>query len=194
MKSLQERFVDTAFKNFNKLAVIDTATKKNYTYKQILVGSVLLSKQIRELCDASIIGIMIPVSAGAIIAKLAALMAGKTPAMINYSTVALQNCEYARKRCGIKLILTSRALLERLKIDATDDMIMMEDIIESIRLYEKVYELVRIKSAIKRIHLSEEDENAVILFTSGSEKDPKVKLNKSKRFVSKRPQSCSANS
>lgn len=174
MKSLQERFVETALKSFNKLAIIDTATKKNYTYKQILVGSVLLSKQIRELCDASIIGIMIPVSAGAVIAKMATLMAGKTPAMINYSTGALQNCEYARMRCGIKLILTSRALLQRLNIEATDDMIMMEDIIESIRLYEKVYELVRIKSAIKRIHLSEEDENAVILFTSGSEKEPKV--------------------
>lgn len=174
MKSLQERFIETALNNLSKLAIIDTATQKNYTYKQILIGSLLLSKQIRELCSAPMIGIMIPVSAGAIVAKLATLMSGKTPAMINYSTGALDNCEYARKKCDINLILTSRALLKKLNIAPTDDMVMMEDIIESVTLYEKVYELVRIKSAIKRTYCSNEDENAVVLFTSGSEKDPKV--------------------
>ncbi len=171
---LHHRFIETALKNLNQTAVIDISRNAQFSYKQILAGALLLSKQIKELTDEKHVGVMIPVSAGAIIAKLAVLMAGKTPAMINYSTGALQNCEYARKKCGIKFFITSSTLLKKLELNADDDMVMMEDIMASIGVFSKLIEVLTLKNARKRVHNGSDDENAVLLFTSGSEKDPKI--------------------
>jgi len=57
-------------------------------------------------------------------------------------------------------------------------MIFLEDIAKSLSLLDKLPALLRsklsLKSILKSVHQGSEEETAVILFTSGSEKEPKA--------------------
>ena len=75
------------------------------------------------------IGIMVPTSAGCMLSVLGVLMAGKVPVMINYSTGAANNAEYAQKKCGFKTIITSKALLEKIGCRFVPGMIFIEDLV-----------------------------------------------------------------
>ncbi|MEZ4997232.1 MAG: hypothetical protein R2758_07160 [Bacteroidales bacterium] len=55
---------------------------------------------------------MIPTSAGAALATAGALLSGRVPVMINYSTGAETNVRYAQKKCRFTTVITSRSLLE----------------------------------------------------------------------------------
>ena len=117
--SLVEQFVRTAKAHERKLAVIDRATGQRVTYRDTLLRSLILSHAFRRY-EPGMIGVMIPTSGGAIYSVIAALMSGRTPVMINYSTGAAQNCEMAQRRLAFRTIITSRALLEKIKCPAVD--------------------------------------------------------------------------
>jgi acyl-[acyl-carrier-protein]-phospholipid O-acyltransferase/long-chain-fatty-acid--[acyl-carrier-protein] ligase len=105
-------------------------------------------------------------------------MSGRTPVMVNYATGAAQNCAIAQRRLGFKTIITSRALLEKIKCPVVEGMIFIEDLAANVSSAGKVAGLLRASLPADRIcrsvHAGTLDETAVILFTSGSERDPKV--------------------
>lgn len=128
---LHHEFVKTAKKFSKKMAIIDKTTDKNVAYSKALIASIILAKKFKKY-DERYIGVMIPTSAGCFLTNLGILMAGKVPAMINYSTGAAENCEYAQNKCGFKTIITSRALLEKINCRMVDGMICIEDIMKEI--------------------------------------------------------------
>ncbi|MDH3259104.1 MAG: AMP-binding protein, partial [Deltaproteobacteria bacterium] len=174
---LHQHFVRTA-KNFrNKVAFIDRNTNRKITYSKALIASLILARRFRKYRDGCI-GIMIPTSAGCALSIIASLMSGKTPVMINYSTGADRNAIYAQKKCGFSTIIASRALLEKIHCPPVDGMVFIEDIMDGLGRTEKL--AAAAKSTLpavllqKMMHAGNEKDNAVILFTSGSEKDPKT--------------------
>jgi len=175
--SLIEQFVRTAKVHAAKLAIIDRATGHRVTYKMALLRSLILSRKL-EAYEPGFIGVMIPNSAGAMLTVIAALMSGRTPVMINYATVAPQNCRMAQRRLAFRTIITSRALLEKIKCPLVEGMVFIEDLAASVSGASKVAGLLRASLSADRIcraiHAGTPDENAVVLFTSGSERDPKV--------------------
>jgi acyl-[acyl-carrier-protein]-phospholipid O-acyltransferase/long-chain-fatty-acid--[acyl-carrier-protein] ligase len=166
-----------AKKHAKKLAVIDKTTEKNVTYSRALIGALILSSKFKKY-DKGFIGIMIPTSAGCALATVGALMSGRIPVMINYSTRAEESAKYAQKKCKFKTIIASRALLEKINCPVIDGMIMIEDIMESVTTGEKLKAALKTKLPVnmilKSIHKGDENDTAAILFTSGSEKDPKA--------------------
>jgi len=160
-----------------KLAVIDKTTGKNITYSRALIGALILSSKFKKY-DKGFIGIMIPTSAGCALATVGALMSGRIPVMINYSTRAEENAKYAQKKCRFRTIITSKALLEKINCPVIDGMIMIEDIMESVTTGEKLKAALKtrlpVNMILKCIHKGDENDTAAILFTSGSEKDPKA--------------------
>jgi acyl-[acyl-carrier-protein]-phospholipid O-acyltransferase/long-chain-fatty-acid--[acyl-carrier-protein] ligase len=166
-----------AKKHAKKLAVIDKTTEKNVTYSRALIGALILSSKFKEY-DKGFIGIMIPTSAGCALATVGALMSGRIPVMINYSSRAEESAKYAQKKCKFKTIITSKALLEKINCPVIDGMIMIEDIMESVTTGEKLKAALKTKLPVnmilKSIHKGDENDTAAILFTSGSEKDPKA--------------------
>jgi acyl-[acyl-carrier-protein]-phospholipid O-acyltransferase/long-chain-fatty-acid--[acyl-carrier-protein] ligase len=175
--SLTEQFVRTAKVHAAKLAIIDRATGHRVTYKMALLRSLILAKKLEEY-EPGVIGVMIPNSAGAMLTIIAALMSGRTPVMINYATGAAQNCRMAQCRLAFKTIIASRALVEKLKCPLVEGMVFIEDIAARVSGANKVAGLLRASLPADRIcriiHAGTPDENAVILFTSGSERDPKA--------------------
>jgi len=121
---------------------------------------------------------MIPTSAGCALSILGTLMSGKTPVMINYSTGAANNALYAQQKCNFKTIITSKALLDKISCPVIDGMVFIEDIMDSISVREKLRAALIAKLPVplilKILHGGQKDDNLVILFTSGSEKDPKA--------------------
>jgi acyl-[acyl-carrier-protein]-phospholipid O-acyltransferase / long-chain-fatty-acid--[acyl-carrier-protein] ligase len=174
---LHQQFVKIAKKNGKKMAIIDRTTEKRITYSKALIASLILAKKYSKFRDGYI-GLMIPNSAGSYLSILGILMAGKVPIMINYSTGAASNCEYAQKKCSFKTIVTSRKLLEKIGCRLVPGMIFIEDIMAQVSGKDKISAALKTqlptKLLLKAIHGGEMDDNMVILFTSGSEKDPKA--------------------
>lgn len=174
---MHHAFIKTAKKFGKKVAIVDRTTNSRVPYSKALIASLILAKKIKAH-EEKYIGIMVPTTAGCMLATLGTLMAGKIPVMINYSTGAENNCRYAQNKIGFKTILTSGALLEKINCPLVEGMICLEDIMKGITTGDKLG--AALKSIlppgliIKSLPPADIDDTLVILFTSGSEKDPKA--------------------
>ena len=174
---LHQQFVRMAKKHAGKLAIIDKTTGKSVTYSRALIGALILCSKFKKY-EKGFIGIMIPTSAGCALATVGALMSGRIPVMINYSTGAETNAKYAQTKCRFKTIITSKALLEKINCPLIEGMVLIEDIMESVSTGDKLKAALKTKLPVNMIlngiHKGDENDTAAILFTSGSEKDPKA--------------------
>ena len=174
---LQHRFIDSAISNPDKIAFIDRSTERDISYSQALLASLILARRFGKL-ERGRIGIMLPTSSGGGLAIIGAVMAGRTPVMINYSTGAEKNCRYAQDSCDFRIIITTKALLEKTGCAHLPEMVFIEDILSSLGKFEKATAFLKSKlprPLLKRlVGKPNLDLPAVILFTSGSEKEPKV--------------------
>ena len=174
---LHQKFIQVAKQNSKKIAVYDQATGKEISYERMLIASLILSKKFSNY-KGKYLGIMVPTSAGCMLSILGTLMCGKIPVMINYATGAAENCVYAQEKCSFKTIITSKKLLEKINVKPVEGMIFLEDIMASLSLLNKLPALIKSKFSAKVIrsfvHNGPENEVSIILFTSGSEKEPKA--------------------
>ena len=174
---LHHRFIDIAKQQGEKMAILDRAAGREVTYSRALIAALLLRKEFKKY-DKGFLGVMIPTSAGCALTVLGALMSGRTPVMINYSTGAEGNCRYAQQKCDFKTIITSKALLKKIDCPHVDGMVYIEDIMAGLSTMSKIKAAAISKlpaaSIKKLVKGKSDDEDAVILFTSGSEKDPKA--------------------
>ncbi len=174
---LHHKFIETAKRFKSKISVFDIATDRELTYERMLLAALIFAGKFRKF-RSKYVGVMVPTSAGCMLSNLGILMAGKIPVMINYATGALENSIYAQEKCSFKTILTSKKLLEKLNLEPIDGMIFLEDLVADVKPLEKVKALLKSKKSaekiIQSVHNGSEDDTAVILFTSGSEKEPKA--------------------
>jgi acyl-[acyl-carrier-protein]-phospholipid O-acyltransferase/long-chain-fatty-acid--[acyl-carrier-protein] ligase len=174
---LHQQFVRVAKKNEKKLAIIDRTLNRRVPYKRALIGALILARKF-ERYDPGFLGIMLPNSAGSVLAILGALLAGRVPVMINYSTGAAANCEYAQRKCAFKTIITSRALCDKINCRPVAGMVFLEDLMKSISLVDKLKAALLAGAGterlLKSVHGGDENDTLLILFTTGSEKEPKA--------------------
>jgi acyl-[acyl-carrier-protein]-phospholipid O-acyltransferase/long-chain-fatty-acid--[acyl-carrier-protein] ligase len=174
---LHHRFIHIAKKHRSKPAFVDCTSNKTVSYSKAFIASLILAEKFRKF-DEGFTGLMIPTSAGCAFAFLGLLMSGRTPVMINYSTGAEKNARYAQKKCKFKTIITSRVLLEKIQCRPVEGMVFIEDIVEKVSFTDKLKAAVMTRLPFsftaKYIHGGSADDDLVILFTSGSEKDPKA--------------------
>ena len=174
---LHHRFLRTAKVYAGKTAIIDRTTGTRLTYERALIAALILSEKFSD-GEEGFLGIMLPTSAGCVLSILGSLMAGRTPVMINYSTGAAANCIYAQKKCAFKTVITSRALLEKINCPTLPGMVFIEDLMASISGLDKALAALRAKLPLalllRTVHGGSVDDGAVMLFTSGSERDPKA--------------------
>ncbi|HTR82171.1 MAG TPA: AMP-binding protein [Bacteroidota bacterium] len=174
---LHHQFVRVAKQFENKIGIVDRTTNTRLTYGKALIASLILSEKLKQY-DEGFLGIMIPTSAGCALSVLGTLMSGRVPVMINYSTGAAGNAEYAQRKCAFKTIITSKALLEKINCRPVHGMVFIEDIMARVTMFDKIKAALRSKlsadSIIRKISGGEENDTLFILFTSGSEKDPKA--------------------
>ncbi len=174
---LHHEFIASARRVPHKLAFIDRTASTRLNYRRALSATLALARRLRPLPDRHL-GIMLPNSAACAVSILATLMAGKVPVMINYAIGAEQNMRYAQAKCGFKAIITAQALLERLRCELSADMILIDEIMRTLTVTERLVAMARsmlpLPWLLPMVHGGDSDDTMLILFTSGSEREPKA--------------------
>lgn len=175
MMLLHDKFIEVALNNPEKVFIHDANMQKSFTYKRALIVSIILKEHIKKIKD-NLVGIMLPNSFASAISVISTLMSDKIPVMINYSTGAKENIEYAREVCNFKYVITSKKFTEKIELPYVPNLIYIEDLISKTNIFTKFKSMI--KSKVIRPDRNSDDKKlekyCVILFTSGSEKEPKV--------------------
>jgi len=155
------------------------ATTKPMTFGRTLVGALLLSRWVqRRLGNESNIGLLLPGSVGGSLANIAVSLSGKVPVNLNF-TAGRESMSMAIELSGIKTILTSRRFLAKAGLEAADNMIFLEDVMQAFSAGEKLRTLVVARLlpswVLNRLYVkaTEGDALATIIFSSGSTGTPK---------------------
>ncbi len=163
----------------NKVVCVEDINKTELTLKKILMGSYVLGRKLKaQLGDEKRVGLLLPNVSGMPIAFFSLHAFGYVPAMLNF-TAGLGPMRSACETAELKTIITSRKFVEVFELQATIEalsnqcrFIYLEDIKESIGLVDKLRALITCPASMPGYKL-DENEEAVVLFTSGSEGMPK---------------------
>ncbi|HEX4302360.1 MAG TPA: AMP-binding protein [Rhizomicrobium sp.] len=150
------------------------------TYEEIIRAALALGHALKRGTKAGeTVGIMLPTGAGSVIAFFAVSAYGRIPAMLNF-TAGLAGLRSAMKTAKIKRIVTARRFVELAKADAVVeamskhyDIVYLEDVREKLSLVDKLYAAVGTFVPSLVASNAMHSTPAVILFTSGTEGEPK---------------------
>ncbi|MFP4053068.1 MAG: AMP-binding protein, partial [Phycisphaerae bacterium] len=124
-------------------------------------------------------GILLPAGVPATVTYMATMFAGKTPVMVNW-TAGLGSIISSLDRVGVDTVVTSRELIDRLGHqgielgELEDRFVYLEDIRASLTWRDKLGVWLRSRGSLKSLQDAPIREQAVVLFTSGSETQPKA--------------------
>jgi acyl-[acyl-carrier-protein]-phospholipid O-acyltransferase/long-chain-fatty-acid--[acyl-carrier-protein] ligase len=165
--------------------ILEDVNRKPLTYTALLRAVSALSSGLYRHLDSQRknVGLMLPNMIAMVAAFLALHWLGKTPAMINY-TMGTRGILSAVRTAGLKQIITSRKFVEAAglqdivrELSAEVEMIYLEDVRNDIGIIAKLRALLSSWMPSLALAMScadmRPDEAAAILFTSGSEGDPK---------------------
>ncbi len=150
-------------------------------YQKMKRSVLVLAQYFRTLPDSHV-AVLLPASAGTYITILALQFAGKTPVMLNW-TLGPRYLEDMMKLTGAKKVVTSWKFLDRVMgVDfgnLIDQFLLLEDIRQQLSLSMKLrgifYSHCSVPFVLRAYNQEKINENdpAVILFTSGTEAAPK---------------------
>jgi acyl-[acyl-carrier-protein]-phospholipid O-acyltransferase/long-chain-fatty-acid--[acyl-carrier-protein] ligase len=176
-KPLGEYFIDSAKQNWRRKAVADT-TGKELNYGRTLAGTLLLTSKLKEWIGAEEhVGVLIPPTVGGVLTNLALSLMGRIPVNLNY-TASEASLQSAVAQCGIKVIITSRAFLEKVPtLPRLEGMVMLEEILPAVSATDKLVALMKARFLPARLLCSRNDfcadQPATVIFSSGSTGEPK---------------------
>ncbi len=145
------------------------------TRGQFLTRAALLGGLIRRECPGERVGIMLPALQGTSLLIAACVLAGKTPVMFNWTvgSLALTHCD---ELGGAPFILTAKAFLPQVKEQLPPHLlakcVCLEDWMKQATLPRKIRALL-VAKCLRWLPAPAKPKHAVILFTSGSEANPK---------------------
>jgi acyl-[acyl-carrier-protein]-phospholipid O-acyltransferase / long-chain-fatty-acid--[acyl-carrier-protein] ligase len=162
-----------------RVCVVDVDDSER-TYDQILQGALALGHALKAgTKPGECVGVMLPTGAGAIATFLAVTAYGRVPAMLNFTsgTAAIKS---ALRTAEVKKIATARRLIEMAGLQALVDelskvaeIVYLEDVRAKLSLADKIAAAIGSFLPWLIAARSSPDSPAVILFTSGTEGEPK---------------------
>ena len=157
--------------------IIEDALGTKLTYRKLILGAQVLSRKLEQATAVGDnVGVLLPNSAGVAVVFFALQTIGRVPAMLNFSAGPV-NVLAAMKAAQVKTVLTSKAFIEKGKLDkliaaiaGQARVVYLEDVREGISLADKI---AGFRAGIAPRVARKANDPAVILFTSGSEGTPK---------------------
>ena len=176
-KTVPHAFLINA-KRFPNRPVWADQLKGVFTNRKMVLAVMALRPSIAAL-EGERVGILMPATTIATLLYLATQFAGKVPVMINW-TVGNRNMRHCVESTGLKYILTSEALVERLKGTGVDFagleeiLLPLERMAKGVSLGRKLWSLLMSRLCWRSLWNAPVPPTAAILFTSGSETMPKT--------------------
>jgi acyl-[acyl-carrier-protein]-phospholipid O-acyltransferase/long-chain-fatty-acid--[acyl-carrier-protein] ligase len=158
------------------------STGMEMTGGQLLMRSLILRRMLlRELlaADEKFVGLLLPPSVPAVLANVALPLCGRIAVNLNY-TVSSEVMNYCLRLCGIRHVLTSRRVMQRVKLEIDAELVYLEDFKDKVRAIDKLVGALQAYATpvplLARqlgIHHIRPDDVLTVLFTSGSTGEPK---------------------
>jgi acyl-[acyl-carrier-protein]-phospholipid O-acyltransferase / long-chain-fatty-acid--[acyl-carrier-protein] ligase len=151
------------------------------SYHRLLAAAIVLADEIKASTKSPRIGIVLPPGKGALVANLAAMIAGKTPVNLNF-TAGKESIESAMKQAELDRFLTADIFVRKMQTfpwPPLKSLIFLERLLPTLKprilrwlaLVKLLPGSVLVRMlGLPRVHQNDE---ATLLFTSGSSGDPK---------------------
>ncbi len=167
-------------------AAVEDIERKPLSYNRLITGALVLGRKMKSLtARGEVVGLMLPSAAGAAVSFFALQAFGRVPAMLNF-TAGSASLLSACRTAEIRTVYTSRRFVEQAKLqevaaalEAQVKVVYLEDLRREIGIFSKLYGLVA-RPFAGVIHARacgagglDPVTPALVLFTSGSEGDPK---------------------
>lgn len=178
---LPRQFVRQCRKSLFRTKVTDSLGQ-SMNGGQLLLRSMVLAKILRAKflsADESMVGVLLPPSAGGVLANTALALLRKVPVNLNY-TVSEGVMNSCIAQCKMKHVLTSKKVMDKLGMKIDAEPIFLEDLKELATTWQKLtaaaetYALPAfVVDHIWGLRKIQPDDPATIVFTSGSTGQPK---------------------
>jgi acyl-[acyl-carrier-protein]-phospholipid O-acyltransferase / long-chain-fatty-acid--[acyl-carrier-protein] ligase len=179
--TIPKRLLMAAAAHRSRNPIIFDELGKSLTFDRLIIGCAVLSKKIEALTHRTHVGCLLPNSVTGIVATFGCNFAHKTAVILNYTfplPTILRCCE----RAHLDVLLTSRQFLEKSGLSDLPDLlsthqirtVFLEDLAKEIGRLAKLRGMLRVRLKRLQTERSTPDDAAVILFTSGSEAEPKA--------------------
>jgi acyl-[acyl-carrier-protein]-phospholipid O-acyltransferase/long-chain-fatty-acid--[acyl-carrier-protein] ligase len=179
--SLAMALLEGLKKNGSKYRILDGADDTELAYEKILPVVIAFSKFIREETDQPRVAIVLPPGKAGLIANLAVLFAGKTPVNLNFTAgpEAIRSCI---RQSGVDRFITADPFVRKISTfpwPPNRELILIERTLPLLK--KKIVSWAFISKLLPRAVLGSilglnkrrGDEEATLLFTSGSSGEPK---------------------
>ncbi|HMI94943.1 MAG TPA: AMP-binding protein [Micropepsaceae bacterium] len=154
--------------------------ERKLTYRELTLGALALGHALKENTrKGEAVGVLLPTGIGSVVTVFALSAYGRVPAMLNF-TAGAQSLRAALKSAQISRVVTAHRFIELGKFESLEaelkssaELVYLEDVREGLSAFDKG--AAAIGSALPRIIAAypSPDKPAVILFTSGTEGEPK---------------------
>lgn len=145
--------------------------------RDILTGALILAARLREL-PGERLGIMLPATPAVVTVWLAALLAGKTPVLFNW-TVGEVNLGHCIRITGVNHVISATLLKERLERQGLPlaslpvQWVLLDKLAAILTMREKLCGALKAR-LLRSLKDYAVPETAAVIFTSGSESLPKA--------------------
>ncbi len=162
------------------MKILTDGDGRQLSYAELARAAFALSSPLKKITDADEnVGILLPTGAGAVIALLTVHAASRIPAMLNF-TAGIKNLKAATRTAPIKTVITAHKFIELAGLSALIDqlsevvkIVYLEDMREQITLGGKLRAVLGPAMPGLFVPNAAPDDTGVILFTSGTEGNPK---------------------
>jgi len=168
-------------KKHSRNKVHDGSDDSTIGFDRVLGAALVFSKYIRESTDNNRIGIILPPGKAGLIANLAAVFAGKTPVNFNF-TAGHEAVRSAMRQSGVDRYITADPFVRKLASfpwPPNRDLIFIERTLPSLKKKIITWTILgklmpsSVLSQLFRIGKRRGNDEACLLFTSGSSGEPK---------------------
>jgi acyl-[acyl-carrier-protein]-phospholipid O-acyltransferase / long-chain-fatty-acid--[acyl-carrier-protein] ligase len=161
-------------------AILTDGDERTLTYDQIVKASFALGHALTRGTDqAEALGVLLPTGVGSVLTVFALSAYGRVPAMLNF-TAGLQSLEAALKAAEITRVITAHRFIELGKFEELEawlaarvKLIYLEDVRENLSLRDKAAAGLGMVLPRAVMVPPAPTDPALILFTSGTEGEPK---------------------